>query len=496
MNAARVDQARRGLWKQLNGMDGLANVDTNRRSFFSDTDGSVWWAADTNVVHFRPPADLVDPKGSVSAFLSGFSVDGGVAKMADGGLDFPYGKRITVHLGSLQFRDRGGLRIRYRWLPGQREWRSAQSLDIDLGVPEWGTHVLEFQSRLTTGEWSPVVSRPVTVPRPWWFSWQAGMALCGSVYAGSLGMLRWRKMQQASRLPDLTRWRMAALSPELRWVGTVLDHRYEIDGLIALGGFASVLKGRDQLYDGRTCAIKVFRSEVMDRSWADHRFQQEVAALERIRHPSVVAIYGHGVTAEQTPYLVMEFVEGVTLRDLLNLGPLPAARAGSFLLQAAAALGVIHSLGIYHRDLKPENLMIRRGSQPGEELVLIDFSIAIVKEPDKTVHGLSRAAGTIYYMAPEQAVGFAGPASDVYSLAKVLLEMLTGERLSVLLPDAALDLPERVKEMARKQLVRLSEESIELLGAALEFDPARRPQDAGAFANPIGRDLVRESKQA
>ena len=134
--------------------------------------------------------------------------------------------------------------------------------------------------------------------------------------------------------------------------------------------------------------------------------------------------------------------------------------------------------------------MIRSGSASGEELVLIDFSIAIVKGPDQTIHGLSRAAGTIYYMAPEQAIGFALPASDIYSLTKILLEMLTGQRLSTLLPDAALDLPERVRELVGGLPVRFSVESIDLLGAALEFDPLRRPPDAQLFAEPIVRDLL------
>ncbi len=494
--AARLDQARSAVWNKLSGSDGLTNVDTNRRSFFSDSDGSIWWAADAGIVHFRPPPHLVDPTAFLPAFLSGFSVDGSAAALAGAPAAFKNVKRLIVHLGSLQFQNRDALRLRYRWLPGQNEWRTAPSLDIDLGTPTWGPHILEFQSRLATGGWSQSVSRSITVLRPWWFSWQAGMLLCTAFYAGTAGVLTWRKRRQAGRLPDLTGWRMAALSPELQWVGTILDQRFEIESLISLGGFASVLKGRDQLYHGRPCAIKIFRSEVLDRSWVTHRFQQEVAALEKIRHPSVVSIYGHGVTPEGTPYLVMEFIDGVTLRELLNLGPVPAPRAASLLLQTSAALSEIHPKGIYHRDLKPENLMIRSGCKFGEELVLIDFSIAIVKEPDKTMHGLSRAAGTFYYMAPEQAVGFACPASDVYSLAKILLEMLTGQRLSTLLPDAAMDLPERVKELVHNLPVRFSDEAVDLVASALEFDPSRRPQDAPSFANPIGRDLLLTSKNA
>jgi serine/threonine protein kinase len=125
--------------------------------------------------------------------------------------------------------------------------------------------------------------------------------------------------------------------------------------------------------------------------------------------------------------------------------------------------------------------------------VLIDFSIAIVKDANETLHGLSRAAGSFDYMAPEQAVGYAEPSSDIYSLAKLVLEMLTGRQLKDLLPDAALDLPERVRVLARGLGVGFSDESIEMLATALEFDPARRPRAAGSFAAPLVNDLIAAS---
>jgi serine/threonine-protein kinase len=197
------------------------------------------------------------------------------------------------------------------------------------------------------------------------------------------------------------------------------------------------------------------------------------------------------------PYLVMEFVEGETLRKALAAGGLEAGglaprEAASLLRQIGRALEAIHAQGICHRDLKPDNLMIRAAGPAEERLVLIDFSIAIVKSPDKTVHGLSRAAGTIQYMAPEQAIGWADAASDIYSLAKVVMEMMTGKRVSELLPEASRDLPERVKEMLRGMGLALSEEAIGMMGAALEFDPERRPRDARAFAEKVAGDLERE----
>ena len=92
-------------------------------------------------------------------------------------------------------------------------------------------------------------------------------------------------------------------------------------------------------------------------------------------------------------------------------------------------------------------------------------------------------------MAPEQAVGYAQPSSDIYSLARVVIEMLTGRLLKDLLPGAALDLPARVRALMRSLTLHLSDESIDLLAAALEFDPTRRPSDAIAFSRPLVRDL-------
>ena len=138
--------------------------------------------------------------------------------------------------------------------------------------------------------------------------------------------------------------------------------------------------------------------------------------------------------------------------------------------------------------------MIRDEGVPGADLVLIDFSIAIVQDPDETLHGLSRAAGTLQYMAPEQAIGYADASSDIYSLAKILLEMLTGQRLSALLPDASMDLPARIRKLLTRTPYGLSAASIDLIARALEFDPSRRPRNAVEFAPPIADDLMRKGR--
>jgi tRNA A-37 threonylcarbamoyl transferase component Bud32 len=405
----------------------------------------------------------------------------------------PSGVDLVVHLGSLQFDRRNALQIRYRLLPQQSAWTAQRALDIRLGKLPFGTHRLEVQAQLGSGPWSGLRTESFTILKPIWLTWPAlaGLWLTGSL--GAAQAYRWRKTRTAKtarKFPALAEWRAAALSPEI-WhlTGTVLGSRFEVGDVLARGGFATVAQGKDLQQNNRLCAIKIFRQGLMDQEWMTKRFQQEVLALEKICHPNVVHILGHGTTADGSRYLAMEFIEGETLRQKLERGSLSLKQTAAYLRQMGDALDQIHGRGICHRDLKPENLMIRSVGQASQDLVLIDFSIAIVQDPDVTLHGLSRAAGTIYYMAPEQAIGYADSSTDIYSLAKIVIEMLTGQRLSTLLPDASMDLPDRVCEFLATLNLGLSSASIQLISSALEFDPARRPKSAILFANQIARDL-------
>jgi serine/threonine-protein kinase len=184
----------------------------------------------------------------------------------------------------------------------------------------------------------------------------------------------------------------------------------------------------------------------------------------------------------------MEFIEGRSLREVLESGALSTRTTARILWQLAAALDAIHADCIWHRDVKPENIIVRNEGLE-VEAILIDFSIAIVQDANETLYGLSRAAGTFHYMAPEQAIGYADASSDVYSLAKIAIEMLAGRRLSYLLPDACLDLPERVRELLIALNLGLSRDAIDLLAQALEFDPTKRPRVASALVTPLVHDL-------
>jgi tRNA A-37 threonylcarbamoyl transferase component Bud32 len=397
----------------------------------------------------------------------------------------------VAHIGSLQFDRRNALRLRYRILPEQSSWRESSSLDVPLGSLSSGAHRLEVQGRVFTGPWSATLSQSVAVLLPVWRTWPFLLlyAVAGSILGGGGYLLhRRRKAEEVELLPNLAAWRLSALLPEVHELaGTLLDSRFEVGELLARGGFAHVMKGYDH-QQKQPCAVKVFRSEVKDKAWMQRRFEQEVAALQIVRHPNVVSIYAHGRAPSGAPYLIMEFVEGRNLRELLEGGPLGPRRTARFVRQLASALDAIHAKNIWHRDVKPENIIIRNEHAPEEEAVLIDFSIAIVKDANETLYGLSRA-GSFDYMAPEQAMGHAEPSSDIYSLAKVIIEMLTGRSVSDLLPTASIDLPDRIPELRDRLGVKLSQEAFRMLCSALDYLPANRPRAAGSFAAPIIRDL-------
>ncbi len=485
-------EAEAGQWLPLDGSDGFPANDMNSGSVFVDDDGSLWWGADNDLAHYTPSADLVRPQFAPQVFVSAFSWDGGAPRLAEAVASLPHGAKVTVHIGSLQFERRHALQLRYRLLPEQQQWRETRSLDLALGKLSSGAHTLEVQGRVFTGPWSNTVSRSFTVLLPVGLTWPLVAAYCMvaiSFATGAYLLHRRHRAEDMALLPDLAAWRMRALLPEVQELeGTLLDSRFQVGGLLARGGFANVLDGFDAVQKQR-CAIKVFRGEVKDKAWVERRFEQEVAALKKVRHANVVSIYAHGTAPSGAPYLIMEFVDGRNLREVLESGPLPPRRTARILQQLAGALDAIHALEICHRDVKPENIIVRREGTAEEAPVLIDFSIAIVKDANETLHGLSRAAGSFDYMAPEQAVGYAEPSSDIYSLAKLVIEMLTGRQLRELLPDAALDLPERVRELAAGLEVRFSPASIDMLAAALQFDPKKRPNSAGWFAAPLVRDL-------
>ena len=220
-------------------------------------------------------------------------------------------------------------------------------------------------------------------------------------------------------------------------VGTVISDRYRIDRLLGEGGMGAVYLA-EHLHMHKRLAVKVLHPEMSRLPEVVTRFEREAMAAGHIDHPNVATASDFGKLPDGSFFLVLEFVEGKNLRDVLAGGPLALSRALHIAQQVADALGRAHSLGIVHRDLKPENVMILERDGDRDFVKVLDFGIAKVPvgslgEPAST--GAPRQAltqmgvvfGTPDYMAPEQALGqHVDGRADLYSLGVLLFEMLTG----------------------------------------------------------------------
>lgn len=204
-------------------------------------------------------------------------------------------------------------------------------------------------------------------------------------------------------------------------VGALLDGRYRVEATIAAGGMSTVYRGLDVRLD-RPVALKV-----MDARYAgDHqfltRFHREARAIAKLKHPGLVAIYDEGNDPAH-PFLVMELIEGGTLRELLReRGPMPPHAVVAVLRPVLGGLGVAHRAGLVHRDIKPENVLIADDG----EVKVVDFGL-VRAIAEAGITSTSVILGTAAYLSPEQVVGGdTGPPSDVYSVGIMAFELLTG----------------------------------------------------------------------
>jgi serine/threonine protein kinase len=211
----------------------------------------------------------------------------------------------------------------------------------------------------------------------------------------------------------------------------LVGSRYELGELIGYGGMAEVHRGRDGRL-GRDVAIKLLRADLARDPSFLNRFRREAQSAAGLNHPAIVAVYDTGedhsglspATAE-VPYIVMEYVEGQTLRDVLKIeGRLPPRRAMEIVAEVCGALDFSHRNGIVHRDIKPANVMITRAGA----VKVMDFGIArAIADNSATVTQTAAVIGTAQYLSPEQARGETVDArSDVYSTGCLLYELVTG----------------------------------------------------------------------
>jgi serine/threonine-protein kinase len=269
-------------------------------------------------------------------------------------------------------------------------------------------------------------------------------------------------------------------------VGTLLDGRYRVGSMLARGGMSTVYHGIDTRLE-RPVAIKVMDPRFAADPAFLQRFEREARAAARLDHPGIVGVYDQGVdstTGHDHAFLVMELVDGGTLRDLLRArGSLPVPLAVSVADRVLAALAAAHRAGLVHRDVKPENVLIG----PGGVLKVADFGLVRAAAEASSSTG-DLILGTVAYLAPEQVTtGRADPRSDVYATGVLLFEMLTGAppytgetALSVAYRHVNDDVP-----APSAVGVAIPAPLNELVVQATRRDPAARPADAAAFRSVL-----------
>ncbi|WP_405135832.1 Stk1 family PASTA domain-containing Ser/Thr kinase [Nocardia sp. NBC_01388] len=271
-------------------------------------------------------------------------------------------------------------------------------------------------------------------------------------------------------------------------IGQMLEGRYRIDAPIARGGMSMVFRGVDTRLD-RPVAIKVMDPKFAHDPQFLQRFELEARAVAKLKHPGLVAVYDQGVDGDY-PFLIMELVEGGTLRELLReRGPMPPHAVRAVAEPVLAAVGVAHAAGLVHRDIKPENVLI---SDSGE-VKIADFGL-VRAVASANITSASVILGTAAYLSPEQVTsGSADARSDVYSAGILIFEMLTGRTpfngdssISIALQRVEKDVPS-----PGRLIGGVPPEFDELVAHATAREPSHRFADATEMAGELRR-IARE----
>ncbi len=279
-------------------------------------------------------------------------------------------------------------------------------------------------------------------------------------------------------------------------VGAIFTDKYEIEAKLGAGGMCDVYRAR-HVRIGKEVAVKILRPDYAADPKIVERFEREARAASLVRHPNAINIMDYGVAAGNTPFLVMELVEGATVRELLKRhGAMRLERVVGIVNQACAALEAAHAVGVIHRDIKPENIIISQVD--GRDWVeVVDFGIAKIQEDVSrraALTGANLIIGTPRYMSPEQAQERPVDArSDIYSLGLVVYEMLAGSppfagsSATRLLIAHAVETPPPLTDTRPD----LPEEVAAVVMRSLDKNPERRQQSALEFAREFERAASR-----
>jgi tRNA A-37 threonylcarbamoyl transferase component Bud32/tetratricopeptide (TPR) repeat protein len=261
----------------------------------------------------------------------------------------------------------------------------------------------------------------------------------------------------------------------MRSVPTLIADRYEVTRLLGRGGMGEVHLARDARL-GRDVALKCISQSKDLTPKRRQRQEREARAIAALAHPSIAQIYDV-VTHDDRDWLVLEFVEGHTLSELLATGPLPIDRTVRLAIQVAEALAHAHDAGILHRDLKADNVMV----SPGDRVRLLDFGLAKIRDDDESLTEDGVVVGTLSSVSPEQAEGrTVDQRSDLFSFGTLLYQMLTGRHpFKSDTATATLNNVVRLEPRALRSLnTAVPAELAELVHKLLAKDPTRRPSSA------------------
>jgi tetratricopeptide (TPR) repeat protein len=314
-----------------------------------------------------------------------------------------------------------------------------------------------------------------------------------------------RKVERGAQYCAACGFPLGVVAPraEDRFIGAMLGSNYRILELIGVGGMGRVYRAEQSVL-GRTVAVKIVHPYLLADESSVARFLTEARAASQLNHPNSISVFDFGRTDDGQPYLVMEFLKGQDLAQVLtHEHTLPLARIVDIILQVLAALGEAHALGIVHRDLKPENIVIQPQRRGGELVKVLDFGLAKVRADATPTNVTSPGivCGTPDYMAPEQGRGDEiDGRSDLYAVGVILFQLLTGKlpfegesptqvvmmHLSVPAPDPRQvsprrDIPASIAEVVKRALAKAprdryedAQEFAEALTAALGRETARR----------------------
>ncbi|CAN5132394.1 hypothetical protein BH10CYA1_BH10CYA1_56550 [soil metagenome] len=285
-------------------------------------------------------------------------------------------------------------------------------------------------------------------------------------------------------------------------LGTILAGNYEIQEVIGHGGMGVVYKARHALMD-RIVAIKMLQAQLISDSMSVKRFQQESQSASRISHPNVITVYDFGISPSGQPFIVMDYLQGISLADVIKEeGQIGVERSIKILAQACDALDHAHKMGVIHRDVKPTNFVLINYDEEKDFVKVVDFGVAKLMNTTADGQRLTQAGevcGSPVYMSPEQCTGAElDQRSDIYSMGIVVYETLTG-KLPILGKTMVDTMSKHISEMppsfqqARPDLY-IPERLEQVVFKALAKDPNDRHQSMDELRIDLENAIPRPGK--